>query len=61
MTSAKLCAGRYEVIRTSTACEIRLEGQNDWRVWVLYSDGRRVTWSLTKRDLLVYCQEHPEL
>lgn len=64
MTSAKIVTGEYAVLGTSTECIVRQgRSRSSWgtRGWDLYSDGQHVRWFLTKRDALVYCQEHPEL
>lgn len=61
MKSARLCAGHYEVLGTSTGCEIIQRQFVSLYVWALYSDGEFVKSFPTKRDALVYCQEHPEL
>lgn len=58
-------AGVYEVLGTSTACEIRRErvyrALGGGYLWRLTSNGQRVRSFETKREALVYCQEHPEL
>jgi hypothetical protein len=63
MTSAKISAGVYEVLGTSTACQLfsGATGVHHRPLWFLYSDGKVVTAFLSKRAALVYCQEHPEL
>ena len=61
MKSARIHAGRYEVLGTSTACEIRQQQWMSLIVWALYSDGEFVKSFDTKREALQYCQAHPEL
>ena len=58
MQSAKMGAGTYVVLGTSTECVIaRCESGR----WALDSNGEFVDWFDTKREALIYCQEHPEL
>jgi hypothetical protein len=61
MTSARIYAGRYEVLGTSTHCEIVQKQFITLHVWALYSDGNFVKSFDTKREALQYCQEHSEL
>ena len=61
MKSARMYAGRYEVLGTSTACEILQQQWVSIVVWALYSDGNFVKSFPTKRAALQYCQQHPEL
>ena len=62
MTSARVAPGRYEVLGTSTGCEVRrIDTGTNWPVWILYSDDKYVEVFSTKREALIYCQEHPEL
>lgn len=62
MPSAKLDRGRYEVIGTSTGCVVTAGAcGTDHPSWSLHSDGRLVRTFGSKREALIYCQEHPEL
>lgn len=68
MASARVYAGRYEVLGTSTHCEIVLlshpstgSGLRRLYVWALYSGGAFVKSFATKREALQHCQSHPEL
>lgn len=62
MTSTRVADGRYEVLGTSTHCEIRrIPTGTNWPVWILYSGGKFVDSFTSKREALQYCQEHPEL
>ena len=61
MKSVRLYAGRYEVLGTSTHCEIVQEQFVSLSVWALYSNGAHVKSFHTKREALQHCQEHPEL
>lgn len=58
MPSTRLFDGSYEVIGTSRCAIIRMNRNCDWELKV---DGEVVTTAKTKRDLLIYCQEHPEI
>jgi hypothetical protein len=61
MKSAKIRQGQYAVLGTSTECIVT------WRQWVsitkwdLTSNGEHVRSFDTKREALIYCQDHPEL
>lgn len=62
MKSARIFAGKYEVLGTSTECII----EQKWFLgnpvgWALYSNGEFIRTFPTKRQALQYCQEHPEL
>jgi hypothetical protein len=61
MKSARIYAGRYEVLGTSTHCEIVQYQFISIFGWKLESDGKFVKSFDTKREALQYCQEHPEL
>ncbi len=61
MQSARIYAGRYEVLGTSTHCEIVQKQFVSVYVWALYSAGEFVKSFSTKREALQFCQENPEL
>lgn len=61
MTSVRIYAGRYEVLGTSTHCEIKQMQFISISTWALYSEGTFVKSFDTKREALQYCQVHPEL
>lgn len=58
MPSVKIHAGKYQVLGTSRECivELAVTGR-----WCLDVDGEFHQAFDTKREALVYCQEHPEL
>lgn len=61
MPSTKIFAGKYQVLGTSRECIVV---QYQWvsiTGWKLMVDGEFHKSFSTKREALVYCQEHPEL
>ncbi len=61
MPSTRIYAGRYEVLGTSSHCEILQKQFVSVYVWALYSGGTFVQSFATKREALQHCQENPEL
>lgn len=60
MESAKNYSGSYTVLGTSSECIVERGGM-DLAMWRLLVNGEHHSFHATKRDALVYCQEHPEL
>jgi len=61
MPSAKIHAGKYEVLGTSRECIVQWDQWLTLTRWVLTVDGSFHKSFPTKRAALVYCQNHPEL
>lgn len=64
MPSTKVAEGEYVVLGTSTACVVKRaysRASAPLTRWSLFSDDKLVRHFDTKREALVYCQEHPEL
>lgn len=61
MPATKIFAGKYAVLGTSRECIVE---QYQWisiTGWRLMVDGEFHKSFRTKREALVYCQDHPEL
>ena len=58
MSTTKIHEGKYHILDTSTECIVEkcVNGR-----WALDSNGEFVASFDTKRDALIYCQEHSEL
>jgi hypothetical protein len=61
MPSAKIYAGKYEVLGTTHECIVEEYQWVSIMGWKLMVDGQFHKSFRTKREALVYCQEHPEL
>lgn len=61
MPSAKIHAGKYEVLGTTHECIVEWWQWVSLTGWRLMVDGEFHKSFRTKREALVYCQEHPEL
>jgi hypothetical protein len=61
MPTAKVYAGKYQVLGTSRECIVEAFQWVSVAGWRLMVDGEFHKSFTTKRAALVYCQEHPEL